>query len=218
MALAFSSSIPCRMVTVSLELPPAAGSGSPWSSAFSDTLRLIRRSLNTSSTALARSSLLALISTAFSPLQAIEAPVFLKSNRCPISLPAWFSALSTSWWSTLLTTSNDESATVSPPLSWSRTLQGGLPEWSKGTVCKTVGSAYVGSNPTPATYQTAVDQTRGCPRGSTVLPSAVMIVEASAPTARSWPASTRTPEHSGIPSTVGSTASAARTQPPRLPS
>jgi hypothetical protein len=26
-----------------------------------------------------------------------------------------------------------------------------LPEWPKGTVCKTVGSAYVGSNPTPAT-------------------------------------------------------------------
>src|ERR1700759_919438 len=28
---------------------------------------------------------------------------------------------------------------------------GRLPEWPKGTVCKTVGSAYVGSNPTPAT-------------------------------------------------------------------
>src|SRR4051812_2371635 len=26
---------------------------------------------------------------------------------------------------------------------------GGLPEWPKGTVCKTVGFAYVGSNPTP---------------------------------------------------------------------
>jgi hypothetical protein len=26
-----------------------------------------------------------------------------------------------------------------------------LPEWSKGAVCKTAGSAYVGSNPTPAT-------------------------------------------------------------------
>jgi hypothetical protein len=29
---------------------------------------------------------------------------------------------------------------------------GRLPEWPKGTVCKTVGSAYVGSNPTPATH------------------------------------------------------------------
>src|SRR5437763_13480140 len=30
---------------------------------------------------------------------------------------------------------------------------GRLPEWPKGAVCKTVGSAYVGSNPTPATYK-----------------------------------------------------------------
>src|ERR1700721_3058672 len=30
-------------------------------------------------------------------------------------------------------------------------VHGRLPEWPKGTVCKTVGSAYVGSNPTPAT-------------------------------------------------------------------
>src|SRR5438045_952264 len=29
---------------------------------------------------------------------------------------------------------------------------GRLPEWPKGAVCKTVGSAYVGSNPTPATH------------------------------------------------------------------
>src|SRR5579859_8188590 len=28
---------------------------------------------------------------------------------------------------------------------------GRLPEWPRGAVCKTVGSAYVGSNPTPAT-------------------------------------------------------------------
>src|SRR5580693_2703917 len=31
------------------------------------------------------------------------------------------------------------------------TAHGRLPEWPKGAVCKTVGSAYVGSNPTPAT-------------------------------------------------------------------
>src|SRR5258707_2777521 len=31
------------------------------------------------------------------------------------------------------------------------TALGRLPEWPKGAVCKTVGSAYVGSNPTPAT-------------------------------------------------------------------
>src|ERR1700678_2750815 len=31
-------------------------------------------------------------------------------------------------------------------------VHGRLPEWPKGAVCKTVGSAYVGSNPTPATH------------------------------------------------------------------
>jgi hypothetical protein len=28
---------------------------------------------------------------------------------------------------------------------------GGVPEWLKGTGCKPVGFAYVGSNPTPST-------------------------------------------------------------------
>ena len=31
------------------------------------------------------------------------------------------------------------------------TEYGGMPEWLKGTDCKSVGSAYVGSNPTPST-------------------------------------------------------------------
>src|ERR1700746_1346342 len=31
------------------------------------------------------------------------------------------------------------------------TARGRLPEWPKGAVCKTVGSAYDGSNPSPAT-------------------------------------------------------------------
>jgi hypothetical protein len=35
---------------------------------------------------------------------------------------------------------------------------GGLPEWSKGAVCKTAGSAYVGSNPTPATVSRRPDE------------------------------------------------------------
>jgi hypothetical protein len=35
------------------------------------------------------------------------------------------------------------------------TAPGRLPEWPKGAVCKTVGSAYVGSNPTPATNEDA---------------------------------------------------------------
>src|SRR3954451_7832382 len=116
-ARAFSSSMPWRIVTVRCDVPPPAGCGSPWSSAFRDTLRLMRRSLNTSRTAFTRSSVLALISTPFSPLHAMEAPVFLKSKRCPTSLAAWLMALSTSCRSTLLTTSNDESATCLPPLS-----------------------------------------------------------------------------------------------------
>src|ERR1700722_13668038 len=33
----------------------------------------------------------------------------------------------------------------------SAAVHGRLPEWPKGTVCKTVGSAYDGSNPSPAT-------------------------------------------------------------------
>ena len=31
---------------------------------------------------------------------------------------------------------------------------GGVPEWLKGTDCKSVGLAYVGSNPTPSTRST----------------------------------------------------------------
>ncbi len=32
-------------------------------------------------------------------------------------------------------------------------VDGGVPEWLKGTGCKPVGYAYVGSNPTPSTIQ-----------------------------------------------------------------
>ena len=71
--------------------------GSSGSRALSDTPRLTSLSLNTSRTALARSSLFALISTACSPDQAMDAPTPRKSKRVPISLAAWFSALSTSW-------------------------------------------------------------------------------------------------------------------------
>jgi hypothetical protein len=40
-------------------------------------------------------------------------------------------------------------------------LSGGVPEWLKGTDCKSVGYAYVGSNPTPSTIQRA----NGTPNG-----------------------------------------------------
>ena len=33
-------------------------------------------------------------------------------------------------------------------------VRGGVPEWLKGTDCKSVGYAYVGSNPTPSTSTT----------------------------------------------------------------
>src|SRR3712207_9451566 len=65
--------------------------------------------------AITRSAELAVMTTE-SPLQAIEAPTFLKSYRCAISFTAWFSALSTSCRSTLLTTSNDDSLAMTPPV------------------------------------------------------------------------------------------------------
>src|SRR5690606_19590855 len=52
-----------------------------------------------------------------SPAQLIEALVPRKSNRCESSLAVWFRALSTSWRSTLLTTSNEDvAATVKAPV------------------------------------------------------------------------------------------------------
>src|SRR3954454_6386346 len=130
-------------------------------------LRLISFSLNTSSAAATRSSVSAWSVTPFSPAQAMVALVPRKSNRWESSFPAWFSALSTSWRSTLLTTSKDESAMAVPlPLRELPGLRdhrprflyaapvrphGGLPEWPMGADCKSVGLAYEGSNPSPAT-------------------------------------------------------------------
>src|SRR3954471_18338440 len=130
--------------------------------------RLISFSLKTSSAAVTRSSVSACSVTPSSPAQAMLALVPRKSKRCESSLPAWFSALSTSWWSTLLTMSNDESAIgvllrsgdappaprgSGPPFLYAAPVppHGGLPEWPKGADCKSVGSAYEGSNPSPAT-------------------------------------------------------------------
>jgi hypothetical protein len=84
--------------------------GSPASSDFSEMPRLISFSLKTSSAAVTRSSVSACRVTPSSPAQAMLALVPRKSKRCASSLPAWFRALSTSWWSTLLTMSYDESA------------------------------------------------------------------------------------------------------------
>src|SRR3954449_9525917 len=82
--------------------------------------RLISFSLKTSSAALTRSSVSACSVTPSSPAQAMLALVPRKSKRWESSLPAWFRALSTSWWSTLLTMSNDESAMVGVPPLWGR--------------------------------------------------------------------------------------------------
>ena len=59
---------------------------------------------------MARSSVSALMMMPSSPDQSIEALVPRKSKRWDSSLAAWFSALSASWRSILLTTSNDGSA------------------------------------------------------------------------------------------------------------
>src|SRR3712207_5397351 len=131
--------------------------------------RLTSFSLKTSSAAATRSSVSACSVTASSPDQAIVALTPRKSKRCDSSLPAWFSALSTSWRSTLLTTSKDASAIPVSSLRCGPTrraparpptvvlyahpapTRGGLPEWPMGADCKSVGLAYEGSNPSPAT-------------------------------------------------------------------
>src|SRR2546423_7359239 len=86
--------------------------GSPASSDFSEMFRLTSLSLKTSSAARARSSVSAWIVTASSPAPVICAPVPRKSNRVDSSFAAWLSALSSSCRSTLLTMSNEGSATL----------------------------------------------------------------------------------------------------------
>src|SRR6201996_9063360 len=106
--LALSWVMPSLRVTPRrYSLPESLGSSA--SSVLRDTPRLTSLSLNTSRTALARSSLLARMSTPWSPDQAIDAPTPRKSNRVPISLDAWLMALSTSWWSSLDTMSKEDS-------------------------------------------------------------------------------------------------------------
>src|SRR5258708_23546834 len=109
----------CEMPSLSptarrYSLPEALGW--PGSRTLSDTERLTSLSLNTSSTALARSSLFALISMPWLPDQAIDAPTPRKSKRVPISFAAWFRALSTSWWLILDTMSKEDSDATDPRL------------------------------------------------------------------------------------------------------
>src|SRR5215831_10370978 len=102
-----------RATLIRYSLPE--GFASPGSRVLSETPRLTSLSLKTSRTALARSSLLARMSTPCSPDQAMEAPTPRKSNRVPISLAAWLTALSTSWRSSLDTMSNEDSCDATAP-------------------------------------------------------------------------------------------------------
>src|SRR5215831_17965996 len=125
-----------RATPIRYSLPD--GFGSPVSRVLSETPRLTSLSLKTSRTALARSSLLARMSTACSPDQVIEAPAPRKSNRVPISLAAWLTALSTSWRSSLDTMSKEDSCAATAPrldamraerhaeraMTWVRSLDG----------------------------------------------------------------------------------------------
>src|SRR6266704_186939 len=109
-ALALSESMPWMILhSIRFTLPDTFGS--PASSAFSEMLRLTSLSLKTSRAARARDSVSAWIVTAFSPAWVICAPVSRKSNLVDSSFAAWWTALSSSCRSTLLTMSNEGSAT-----------------------------------------------------------------------------------------------------------
>src|SRR3984957_13623769 len=106
--LAFSWVMPSLIaIAIRYSLPEILGSAA--SRCFNEMPRLTSFSLNTSRIALARSSLLARISTPFSPDQAMDAPTLRKSNRVLISLAAWLSALSASWRSIFETMSKLDS-------------------------------------------------------------------------------------------------------------
>ncbi len=102
--------MPCCTVTTSrYSLPDWVGSSC--CRALSEMPRLTHFSCRTSRVAFTRSSVLA-VSRMDSPDQVADAPVSRKSKRVPTSLAVWLTALSISWRSTLLTMSNDGSATV----------------------------------------------------------------------------------------------------------
>ena len=97
-------------------MPDAAGS--PTSNERSEIPRLTSFSLNTSIAALHRSSVLEVMVMPSSPAHAIEVSVPRKSNRWDSSFAAWFRALSASCRSTLLTISNEASATTDSFTDW----------------------------------------------------------------------------------------------------
>ena len=165
--------MPCLRVPLIRYVLPL-GCGSPASNAFIEISRRISFSLNTSTAALARSSVEETISMVSSPFHSMVVSVPRKSNRVLSSLAAWFSALSTSWRSTLLTMSNDESATfgvlprvigrfvssvhprctlldASCRVFLARCFQAGCPSGQWERTVNPSANAYTGSNPVPAT-------------------------------------------------------------------
>src|SRR5881227_1455972 len=102
-----------RATLIRYSLPESFGS--PASSVLREMPRLTSLSLKTSRTALARSSPLARMSMALSPDQAMDAQAPRKSNRVPISLAAWLTALSTSWRSSFDTMSKEDSCDATAP-------------------------------------------------------------------------------------------------------
>src|SRR6266496_2876485 len=172
--LALSCVMPSlRATLIRYSLPEAFGS--PASRALSDTPRLTSLSLNTSRTALARSSLLARMSTAWLPDQEMDAPTPRKSNRVPISLAAWLSALSTSCRSSLDTMSKEDSCDATAPRLGDK----------RRPACRTRHVLWSAAQPYPAyravassailAMPPALRHTAGCPSGQrerSVKPSA----------------------------------------------
>src|SRR6201994_85561 len=159
--------MPSFSVPVTLNVFPEA-CGSPASKALRLMSRRISFSLKTSTAALTRSSVELVSSIASSPFHAILVSVPRKSNRVESSLAAWVRALSTSCRSSVLTTSNDESAIGYVPFlrSWpfvirvhlrcrlaTRTTPADCPSGQWERTVNPSAYAYPGSNPGSATKQ-----------------------------------------------------------------
>ncbi|CCQ74624.1 protein of unknown function [Magnetospira sp. QH-2] len=63
---------------------------------------------------------------------------------------------------------------------------GGVPEWLKGTGCKPVGYAYVGSNPTPSTIALGHRFGTGCRRAAGLVRGCSSMVELQPSKLATW--------------------------------
>src|SRR5262249_6718977 len=107
---AFSDAMPCCTFATCRTVPPAAGRTGPYSSAFRAIPRLTSRvsRMSTTDFNFPASSDVSVSAISFSSHSIFEA-LPRKSNRVAISLEACWTALETSWASTLLTTSKEKS-------------------------------------------------------------------------------------------------------------